>query len=85
MKIPTYPIISDLYYVNEGLRYDLYIRVSYFSDIVYGQTNCTGRADGIYGIGCRSFEVCKDGDFTTVDCSPLVYNNDTQQCDEWVS
>ncbi|KAJ8312571.1 hypothetical protein KUTeg_009944, partial [Tegillarca granosa] len=45
--------------------------------------NCTGRADGVYEKGCKSFARCTSGVTTIVTCDPgMVFNNATGSCDD---
>ncbi|XP_046543541.1 chondroitin proteoglycan 2-like [Haliotis rubra] len=44
--------------------------------------NCTGKADGNYDIGCRSYSTCTAGSYQIVSCPDTqVYNSKIGKCD----
>ena len=56
---------------------------TYFA--VNGELDCSVTPDGHYNIGCKTYEVCDGGVYSTVEClEHMVYNNVTKQCDELV-
>ena len=45
--------------------------------------NCTGKANGVFEKGCRSYAICTDGNSNIVECAiGQVFNNNTKMCDE---
>lgn len=50
---------------------------------IFGQIDCTGKPDGAYGSGCRSYTLCEGGKGTIVDCKPFTeaFNHLTGKCE----
>ncbi|XP_052799400.1 uncharacterized protein LOC128231015 [Mya arenaria] len=47
-----------------------------------GQTDCSMLADGLYNIGCKVYEECKNHVLISHECQEqMVFNNVTNKCD----
>ncbi|ESO90982.1 hypothetical protein LOTGIDRAFT_163491 [Lottia gigantea] len=51
--------------------------------LIISALDCTVEPDGVYELGCKSFQKCVHGELVGVECHEhLVYNSIIQDCDE---